>query len=161
VTVTVPRTSRRATMTSALSARRSDPVREIEDLQDRMGQLMDGLFGYTSPTVSMRLSMVPADVEETDDAFVVQLDLPGVKPGEVNLEAREYELRISGEIKERERKGVLRRQMRPFGAFEHVVALPGEIDPNRVEATLTDGVLTVRLSKSQAHQSRRIQVKNS
>ena len=155
MTVTVPHSSRYGAMAPT---RRSDPVREIEDLQDRMGQLMDGLFGLT-PAVAVRLPMAPADIEETDDAYVVELDLPGVKPGDVNVEVRENELRVSGEIKEKERKGILRRQTRRVGEFEHVIALPGEVDPDNVEATLSDGVLTVRLGKSQVRQPRRVEIK--
>jgi HSP20 family protein len=144
-----------------VSARRSDPFREMEDLQDRMGQLMDGLFGLAPPTIAARLPLAPADIEEADDAYVVELDLPGVKPGDVDVEVRENELRVSGEIKERERKGILRRQMRRVGQFEHVVALPGEVDPDKVEATLSDGVLTVRLGKSQVRKPRHVEIKSS
>src|SRR5215813_3074519 len=118
--MTVPRTSR-----PGMVARRSDPFREIENLQDRMGQLVDGLFGLVPATAAMRLPMAPADIEEMDDGYVVELDMPGARPNDINLEARENELRISGEIKEREHKGIVRRQMRPTGEFEHVVALPG------------------------------------
>ena len=143
-----------------VSARRSDPFREMEDLQDRMGQLMDGLFGLVPPTIA-RLPLAPADIEEADDAYVVELDLPGVKPGDVDVEVRENELRVSGEIQERERKGILRRQMRRVGQFEHVVALPGEVDPDKVEATLSDGVLTVRLGKSQVRKPRHVEIKSS
>jgi HSP20 family protein len=144
-----------------VSPRRSDPFREMEDLQDRMGQLMNGLFGLVSPTVAARLPLAPADIEEADDAYVVELDLPGVNPGDVDVEVRENELRVSGEIKEKERKGILRRQMRPVGQFEHVVALTGEVDPDKVEATLSDGVLTVRLGKSEVGKPRRVEVKSS
>ena len=144
-----------------VSARRSDPFREMEDLQDRMGQLMDGLFGLAPRTIAARLPLAPADIEEADDAYVVELDLPGVKPGDVDVEVRENELRVSGEIKEKERKGILRRQMRRVGQFEHVVALPGEVDPDKVEATLSDGVLTVRLGKSQVRKPRHVEIKSS
>jgi HSP20 family protein len=157
VTITVPRTSRTGGLTRA---RRSDPFREMEDLQDRMGQLMEGLFGLVPSAVAMRMPMAPADIEETDDAYVVDLDLPGVAPEDINLEVRENELRISGEIKEKERKGVMRRQTRPIGQFEHVVALPGEVDPDKVEAKLHDGVLSVGIAKSQARQPRRIEIKH-
>jgi HSP20 family protein len=105
--------------------------------------------------------MAPADIEEMDDGYVIELDMPGARPNDINLEARENELRISGEIKEREHKGIVRRQMRPIGEFEHVVALPGDIDPNKVDARLSDGVLTVRLAKSQVRQPRRVEVKSS
>jgi HSP20 family protein len=155
VTVLVPRTSMR---TGMAPARRSDPVREMEDLQERMGQIIDGLFGLMPPTVATRLPMAPADIEETDNAFIVELDLPGVSPGDINVEVRENDLRVSGEVKAKERQGILRRQTRRIGEFEHVVALPGEVDPNKVEAKLSDGVLTVRLGKSEAHQPRRVEV---
>ena len=158
MTVTAPRSSRPGAM---MSARRSDPFREMEDLQDRMGHLMDGLFGLVPPTIAARLPLAPADIEEAEDAYVVELDLPGVKPGDVDVEVRENELRVSGEIKEKERKGILRRQMRRVGQFEHVVALPGEVDPDKVEAKLADGVLTVRLSKSQVRRPRHVEIKSS
>jgi HSP20 family protein len=141
--------------------RRSDPLREIEDLQDRMGQLMEGLFGLVPSAIGVRLPAAPADIEETDDEYIVELDVPGVDPTEINMEVRENELRVAGEIKQKERKGIMRRQMRRVGEFEHAIALPGEVDPNQVEATLHDGVLTVRLKKSQAHQPRRVEVKSA
>ena len=155
MTVLVPHTSRQ---TGMAAMRRSDPVREMEDLQDRMGQIIDGLFGLVPSNAAARLPMAPADVEETDDAYVVELDVPGVSPEDINVEVREYELRVSGEVKARERKGILRRQTRRIGEFEHVIVLPGEVDPSSVEAKLADGVLTVRLGKSQAHQPRKIAV---
>ena len=51
-----------------------------------------------------------ADIEETDDAWVIEAELPGVDRKDVNVELRDSELIISGEIKEKERKGVLRRR---------------------------------------------------
>jgi HSP20 family protein len=131
-----------------MSTIRSDPVLQMEDLQDRMGQLMDGLFGLVPPTVAARLPMAPVDIEETDEAYVVELDLPGVTPEDLYVEARENELRVAGRIRERERQGNLRRQLRPVREFEHVIALPDGLDPNRVEAKLSDGVLTVRLARA-------------
>jgi HSP20 family protein len=157
VTVTVPRTPRGQTGTVV---RRADPFREIEDLSDRMDQLVEGLFGMVPATTAARMPTA-ADIEETEDAFIVDLDVPGVKPNDVRVEIRENELRVSGEIKERERKGILRRQTRRIGQFEHVVRLPNEVDPDRVEATLHDGVLSVRLGKSRSRQPKRVEVKPS
>jgi HSP20 family protein len=84
-----------------------------------------------------------------------------VKPGDVNVELRENLLRVTGEIKEKERAGILRRRSRRVGNFEHLVALPGEVDPNQVEAKLADGVLQVRVRKSAGSQPRRIEVKGA
>jgi HSP20 family protein len=141
----------------ALSSRggRRDPFSEMEGLYDRMGQLMQGLTGD--------LPVLPAvaDIEETDDAYIVELDVPGVKRDDINVEVRENLVRISGEIKERERVGLLRRQERPVGKFEYLVTLPSEVDPDKVEGSLSDGVLTLRLGKAAKSQPRRIEIKGS
>jgi HSP20 family protein len=160
MTLSVPQRSR----SGRRPARRWDPVREMEDVYDRMGRLMQDFFGDSTPaTAAVRLPewTTPVDIEETDDEYIVEVDVPNVKREDINLELRDSELRISGEIKERERTGILRRRSRRVGQFEHVVGLPGEIDPDRVEATLDNGVLTVRLGKAGGTQPRRIEVKGS
>jgi len=145
-------------------ARRGDPVAEIEQLQDQMGQIINnflrdpmGALGSQQPPVWVP----PADIEETDDSYVLQVDLPGVNRDDVNIELRDNEVRITGEIKEKERTGVLRRQTRRVGQFEFMLTLPGDIDPDKVEASLHDGVLTVRLGKAAASQPRQIEVKET
>jgi len=83
----------------------------------------------------------------------------GFQREDVNLELRDNEVRVTGEINQQERKGILRRQTRRVGQFEFTVTLPGEIDPNKVNATLHDGVLTLRLGKA-ASPPRRIEAKD-
>jgi HSP20 family protein len=143
---------------------RRDPYREMDDINDRFGQLVQSVFGITpglaAPAAWSALA-VPVDVEETDDAYVVDVDLPNVNPEDVNIEMRGEELRISGQFQQHERSGVLRRQNRPTGDFEYVVDLPSDIDPNRVEATYDNGVLTVTVGKAQDAQPRRIEISGS
>jgi HSP20 family molecular chaperone IbpA len=103
----------------------------------------------------------PVDIEETDDAYIVDIDLPNVNPEDVTLEMRGEELRISGEHPQRDRSGVVRRQNRPMGDFEYVVDLPSDIDPNRVEATYENGVLRITVGKTQEAQPRRIEIRAS
>jgi HSP20 family protein len=138
---------------------RSRPARSaMEDLYDRMGRLMQDFLGDgTSPA----LGVAPTDIEETDDAYIVDLELPGVRREDVDVQLRDSQLRITGEIKERERKGLLRRRERRVGQFEHVVTLPGDVDPNSVDASLSGGVLTVRVGKAHKTQPRRIEVRDS
>lgn len=143
---------------AAATMRRWDPFREIEDVYDRMGQLIEGYFGDAA-THAMPGMGVLTDIEETDDSYVVDIDLPGVRPDDVNVELRDSELRITGEYQERERKGVLRRRSRRIGQFEHVIALPGDVDADKVDATLQDGVLTVKVGKASASRPRRIEIK--
>jgi HSP20 family protein len=161
VTITSPGRYRRF---SNVPARRGDPLAELELLQERMGQIINSfLRGEQNPGgASQAPFWVPAaDLEETDDAYVLELELPGVRKEDVNIEVRDNEVRVTGEIKQKERMGILRRQMRRVGQFQYVVALPGDIDPQQVEASLHDGVLTVRLGKAAASQPRPIEVRES
>jgi HSP20 family protein len=134
---------------------RWDPFREFDDLQARMGQLLEGAF--TGPgTGDIFLPLV--DIEEADDAWIVEAELPGAKRDDVHVELRDSELVIYGDIKERERKGILRRRTRRTGRFEYRVTIPGQADPEAVEASLDEGVLTVRIPKPTAQRPREIQV---
>lgn len=128
-----------------------DPFREIDDFRERMSRLLEA-FGGTgwAPLV---------DIEETDDAYLFEVDLPGVAREDIDIEVDGNELRVSGEVHERERTGVLRHQTRRTGRFEYRSTLPQEVEPERIEASLSDGVLTVRVPKSQRSQPRRIEIR--
>lgn len=143
---------------------RWDPVREIEDTWARMGNLFQNVFGElgTRPFGQWAAGWsTPVDIEETDDAYVVEVDLPGARPEDVSVELTGSDLHVSGEVKEKERGGVLRRQTRRVGRFDYRVTLPGEVNPDGVEASLKEGVLTVRLAKAASSQARRIQITSS
>jgi HSP20 family protein len=136
---------------------RWDPFREFEELQAATGQLLEDLI--TGPGASDGgMFTPPVDIEETDDAWIVEADLPGVDKNDIEVDVREGELTITGEIKERERKGILRRKTRRVGHFEFRVMLPGGADPEKVEANVEDGVLTVRIPKPEQSRPRRIEV---
>jgi HSP20 family protein len=78
---------------------------------------------------------------------------------DINVELRDGELVISGDVKERERTGRVRRRSRRTGHFEYHVMLPGEIDEERIDATLHEGVVTVRAPKTERAKARRIEVR--
>jgi HSP20 family protein len=123
-----------------------------------MGQLMESAFtGLGNGDGGIWLPLV--DIEETEDAWVVEAELPGAKREDVHVELRDSELVVSGEIKERERKGVLRRRTRRVGRFEYRVTIPGQADPDAIEASLEHGVLTVRIPKPATERPREIEVK--
>jgi HSP20 family protein len=135
-----------------------DPFREIADLHQRMSQLMDSIWSGGGLTEAVWSPLV--DIEETDDAWLVEADLPGVNKHDINIEVADSELAISGEIKERERRGVLRRRMRRTGRFEYRVTLPGDADTENIDASLHEGVLTVRIPKPERAKPRRIEIKS-
>ncbi len=99
-----------------------------------------------------------ADVEETDDAYLVEVELPGVSREDVSVEQTGGRLVVHGERKERERVGILRRRTRTTGRFYYEVDLPAELDDQAVTASLDRGVLTVRVPKSGSARRRRIPV---
>ncbi|OLB77377.1 MAG: hypothetical protein AUI14_16325 [Actinobacteria bacterium 13_2_20CM_2_71_6] len=140
------------------------PYRDIEEINNQFNQLVRTFFGDTSAaggTGAWSPVTPPIDVEETDDAYVVDVDLPNVNPDEVDVEMRGEELRITGRFQQREREGVVRRQSRPMGDFEYVVDLPSDIDPNRVEATYDSGVLMVTVGKARDARPRKIEIRGA
>ena len=124
---------------------RWDPLRETEDVRQRMDRLFEDALSGT-PLATGSVWSPPVDLEETDDAWGVEADLPGVKKGDMTVELRDNELAIHGEAKERERSGILRRRTRRTGQFDYRVSLPGDVDADDdIDAQLKDGVLTVRV----------------
>ena len=99
-----------------------------------------------------------ADIEETDAAWLVELDVPGVAKDDVDVEVHGRRLSVTGERKDPERDGTLRRRGRIVGKFEYAVRLGADVDSDDVTAELTDGVLTVRVPKSASSQPRKIDV---
>jgi len=133
------------------------------DLQDRINRMFDEFFRDFSlvPWTGDRLEWLPAlDVSETDDAVQVTAELPGVDPNEVDISLSEDVLTISGEKKaEREEKGRdYHRIERAFGSFTRSVRLPAAVDPDKVEATFKDGVLTINLPKREEAKTRKVKI---
>jgi HSP20 family protein len=143
-----------ATRSGSLAAR--DPVQQVDNLY----ALMNELFADVLPEL-VGPGIIPADIEETEDSYIVEVELPGVAPGDLDISLRDTELRVTGEVKERERTGVLRRRTRRIGRFDLAVALPGPVDQDRVEAELRDGVLMVRLHKPEGSRDRHIEVRSA
>jgi HSP20 family protein len=148
---------------SRLMPERWQPMTEFDQLMDRMRRMLDqtfGDFGWPSRTEGVIAAWSPpVDIEEADDAYVVAADLPGVNRQDVKIEIVGNELMITGDVKEREHTGEVRRQMRRSGHFEYRLRLPTQVNADNVEATLKEGVLTVRAPKSEKEQRRQIEVK--
>ncbi|WP_102143382.1 Hsp20/alpha crystallin family protein [Mycobacterium hubeiense] len=130
------------------------PFRELEDLYSQMDRLWQSVVGASATDGAW---MPSADVTETKDDYVVEVELPGVRREDVDVELTGNELVVSGELKERKREGMLRRRTRRVGQFEYRVTLPGEIRENDVKASLAQGILTIQLPKA-GSQSRKIKV---
>src|ERR1700729_370641 len=152
---------------ATLPARRSsgrnfavvNPSREFEDIYDRMGQLMNLAFGLPPVDVTEGAWIPLADVSETDDAYVVEVDLPGANRDQIDIQVQDRELVITGEIPESEQEGRRHRRSRRTGRFEFHTYLPGDVNADSVNAQLSDGVLTVTIPKSEEAKPRQIEIK--
>jgi HSP20 family protein len=138
-----------------------EPKREFEQVVERTRRFLDQTFtGRQSRSLSAgrRVWSPPVDVEESDDGYVLEAELPSVQREDVNVEVSGNEVQIAGEIKEREHTGTLRRQMRRTGRFAYRITLPTRIDGDKVDARLADGVLTVRIPRAEQDEHRQIEI---
>jgi HSP20 family protein len=140
------------------TSERTQPLNDVERLRRMLDQTF-GSFGLPGLMTEAVGWSPPVDIEEQDDAYVIEAELPGVQKDDVNIELQSNELMVTGEIKERERQGILRKRTRRIGRFEYRVRLPEQVDSDNVEAKLNDGVLTVRVPKVQRADRRQIKVK--
>jgi HSP20 family protein len=131
----------------------------LASLRDEMDRLFDftypsrdtGLFSGWSPTL---------DLYDDKDAFVLSVELPGMKKEDIDISLQEGVLTVSGERRhEKENKeGQTFRSERYFGKFQRSVSLPTMVDAAKVKASYKDGILTVQLPKSEEAKPRQIEV---
>jgi len=134
---------------------RWDPSTEIRNVLSQLSRFPD-----TWEELVARDGFTPrADVEETDDAYVIEVEVPGVNKKDIDVSVAGRRLTITGERKERERVGILRRRTRRVGRFEYDIQLPGDVDDKGVGAELADGVLTVTIPKIAPPPPRKIEVR--
>src|SRR5581483_12280673 len=88
----------------------------------------------------------PIDVRETDEAYLVYVDLPGVKSKDVSIELSDQVLTISGSRVPVE-TGQSQLMERPYGSFVRSLTLPEGVDSDQIMADYHDGVLELRIPK--------------
>ena len=103
------------------------------------------------------------NASETETAYEISADLPGIQPDDVKVELLEGDLSISGkrEVEEELEGKRFHRVERRVGEFHRVVTLPGVVNADKIEARFDNGVLTVLLPKSEEQLPKRIQINPS
>ena len=145
---------------------RWDPFRELEEVSTRLNRLFTQPLGrrLVEDEGSLMAEWAPAvDVQETDGEYLIKADLPEVKKEDVRVELQDGMVCLRGERKqEKEEKGKkFHRIERAYGQFERRLALPSEVDPQKVAAEFKDGVLKVHLPKSPTAKPKSVEVKVS
>ena len=136
---------------------------------DRMRTDMDRLFGRTGSVRPWRLAFLPGsgarryplmNVGETDGGYKVVALAPGVEPDSFEVTVKENVLTVSGEklgapdVKPEQ----FHRSERSAGRFVRSLELPSPVDPDKVKATYSNGLLTIELDKHEAAKPRQIPV---
>ncbi len=111
---------------------------------------------------SMRWSLMASDIAETDKAFDIRLEAPGMNREDFTIDVQGNEVRISGvkRWQSRESKTHFHRIECAYGSFERQFTLPSAIEQQEVRAHYRDGVLTLHLPKKSTHQGRKIAITN-
>ena len=131
------------------------------EFRRNMNSLIEEFFGGNSGREMVAEGFVPrADVAETEDAYEITVDLPGVKPEELNVEYLGNDLWLTGERKhEKEEKGkTFHRIEKRYGRFERAIPLACPVDEAKISADYRDGVLRVTAPKTEAARPKRIEV---
>jgi HSP20 family protein len=137
------------------------PMRDLNAFTEEVDRLFDGLT--TMRTTAEPAYVPPVDIDETVDAFVLRLDLPGVTPQDIKVNVTGDVLTIRGERQpDPAEDGRQRlRAERPYGTFERTFTLGRRVKAEGVEARHRDGVLEVRVPKADEAKVREIEVRAS
>jgi HSP20 family protein len=130
---------------------------ELERLRRQMDRLFEGL-----PYQRQASGVFPlVNLTEGRDGFFIRAELPGISSNDLEIQATANSVSIGGErkIPSENRDARYHRREREAGKFSRIISLPSEIDPDKVEASLTNGILKVVVPKAQASKPRQIAVK--
>jgi HSP20 family protein len=139
---------------------RWDPTRELDTLQSDVNRVFDAFFGDRTANGTTRRWVPAIDLVETDDHFVLKVDLPGLDKDDVEIEVKDGLLTVSGERKSEheERKDGYHRVERAYGGFSRSLSLPPGVDADQVQADFEKGVLEVRIPKPAERKPHRVQI---
>jgi HSP20 family protein len=138
-----------------------DPSRDLTDIQTQMNRLFDNFLGQPSPSGMMeRVWTPPVDMYETKNEVVVAMELPGLNEKDIRLSITDGLLTIQGERQgsDEAREAGHYRQERWFGKFERTLLLPIPVETGQVKATYRDGVLTIKLPKTEGGKPKEIKI---
>lgn len=155
------------------SLTRSTPTTALRSFSDPLDRLFERFWsgdifrptlltsGLLSEDVANRTWMPAVDIRETDEAYEVYAELPGMKKDDIGITVENNVLTLSGERRfEKEvNEETFHRIERAYGKFTRSFTLPTQVNPEKVEASYKDGVLTIHIPKVEAARPRKIAIK--
>lgn len=143
--------------------RRPELTNDFAAAQNRMTRLMNEMLAPWAGNEGGSIAaawLPPVDVFEGQDGFKIVAELPGVKPEDVKISLENRTLTLRGEKKQvaEETTEKVHRYERAYGTFERTFTLPGTVNPDQIQATYAEGVLTVVLPKAEQAKPREIPI---
>ncbi len=137
-------------------ARNWSPFEELRQIQAEM----DRLFNQSFPRM---VDYPPINIWSNDEEVVIQAEVPGYNPADIDISVVQNTLTLRGERKPEQPKDgeTYHRRERHVGPFVRTVEVPFEVDSDKIEAEYAAGILTVRLPRAEAHKPKKIAVKAS
>ncbi|MFO7785113.1 MAG: Hsp20/alpha crystallin family protein [Thermodesulfobacteriota bacterium] len=139
------------------------PYGELERMKQDMDRLTQGMLlrGFQRPRLAGVFPLV--NLTEDKDNFFLRAELPGILPENLDISATSNSITISGErrILDESDSTKYHRREREGGRFSRVVSLPDQVDPEKIDANCSNGVLTVTIPKAEKSKPRQISIKAS
>ena len=142
---------------------RLDPFRELEEMSDQLNRMYARPAARTNGKESSTVAdwAPTVDISETDGEYVIKAELPEVKKDDVTVTLEDGILMIQGERRREqdEKTTKYHRVERSYGSFVRSFSLPDQVDENGVKAEYKDGMLNLRIPKSEKAKPRAIEIK--
>jgi HSP20 family protein len=139
------------------------PYRDFFNLQDRINRLFENdLFPEKSSEDVALSSWTPTtDIFETKDEYVLKLEVPGISKDDIQIDFNQETLTIKGERKEEKevKKDEYHRIERCSGSFTRSFSLPKNVDEKKIDASMKDGILELRIPKKEESKAKAIPIK--
>lgn len=140
---------------------RYNPWQEMNSLQHQFNRMFDDVLTPASIADFGNFSKVPAaELTETDTALILKLEVPGIQPADLNIEATAKSISVSGERKSEvtsKDEDKTRSEFR-YGSFQRVIPLPIRIQNTEVKAEYKDGILHLTLPKAEEEKNKVVKV---
>jgi HSP20 family protein len=147
-------------MVNTLKPRWSLPHAVQREMDQMFDHFFSGVAGNGNGETGSRV-FAPASLWEEEGRWCVEVDLPGIKQEDIDVTLEKNALKLTAERRTPEEDRKFWHQERAYGKIERLITLPETVDPEGIEAELTDGVLRLYLAKRPELQPKKIQVKAS
>jgi HSP20 family protein len=146
------------TRTSSLST--WNPWQEINALQRQMNRLFEDTLAPLPTRDFSGFGRLPAaEMNETDEAVQIKLEVPGINPDDLTIEVTDKAVAIRGERKSQSTSEEVTRSEFYYGSFQRVIPLPARVQNAETQADYKDGILSLNLPKVKKERNRVVKVK--